>query len=76
MTSLEGSYETIYFCSGLVLEEYRRKGNIKKMALQAISEISKDHPVKALFSWSFTEEGDRAAEKIAELAQLPLYKRT
>jgi GNAT superfamily N-acetyltransferase len=69
-------YEAIYLCSGLVLEEYRRKGISKKLAMEAIESIRKDHPIRALFSWAFTEEGDRAASKIAELTELPLLKRT
>jgi GNAT superfamily N-acetyltransferase len=68
-------YEAIYLCSGLVLEEYRRKGITKKLALEAIAAIRKDHPIRALFSWAFTKEGDRVAEKIAELTGLPLYKK-
>jgi hypothetical protein len=75
LTPLDVPYETVYLCSGLVLEEYRRKGITKRLALKAIEDIRKDHPIKALFSWAFTEEGDRAAERIAELVDLPLKKR-
>jgi len=45
----------------MVLEEYRRKGITKQLALEAIEEIRKDHPLKVLFVWSFTEEGNLAA---------------
>jgi hypothetical protein len=76
LTPLDTAYEAIYLCSGLVLEEYRRKGITKKLALQAIEAIRKDHPIKTLFSWAFSTEGDRAAERIAELVELPLFKRT
>ena len=75
LTPLDTSYEAIYLCSGLVLEEYRRKGITKQLALQAIEAIRKDHPVKVLFSWAFSIEGDLAAERIAELAGLHLLKR-
>lgn len=68
-------YDSIYLCSALVLEEYRRKGIIRQMALKAIEEIQKDHPVKSLFIWAFTKEGEMAAEKIAQLTSLPLYRR-
>lgn len=74
-TPLGASYEAIYLCSALVLEEYRRKGITKRLALTAIEEIRKKHPLKAAFVWAFSPEGDRAAEVIAELAGLPLYKR-
>jgi len=73
--SLDVSYEAIYLCSALVLDEYRRKGITKQLALDAIEHIRKDHPLKAAFVWAFSPEGDLAAETIARLAKLPLYKR-
>ena len=75
MTPVGASYDAIYLCSALVLEEFRRKGIAKQLALKAIEDIRKDHPVKALFVWSFTKEGDIAAESIARFTSLPLYKR-
>ena len=74
-TSLDIKYEALYLCSALVLEEYRRKGIAKRLTLQAIENIRKDHPLKALFVWSFTKEGDLGAETTAHLTSLPLYKR-
>lgn len=68
-------YEAIYLCSALVLEEYRRKGITKQLALKAIESISSDHPIKALFVWPFSHEGNLASEAIARLAKLPLYHR-
>lgn len=76
MTGPGDKYEALYLCSALVLEEYRRKGIIKRLALTAIEDIRRDHPLKALFVWSFTKEGDLAAEALAGLTGLPLYKRT
>jgi ribosomal protein S18 acetylase RimI-like enzyme len=76
MTPIGASYDAIYLCSALVLEEFRRKGTAKELTLKAINDIRKDHPVKALFVWSFTKEGDLAANTIASLTSLPLYKRT
>ena len=76
LTPLDAKYETIYLCSGLVLEVYQRKGIIKDLAIKAIEDIRKDHPVQCLFNWAFTEGGDRAAEALARLTGLPLYKRT
>jgi len=43
--------------------------------LSAIDNIRRDHPLKALFVWAFTGEGDLVSEKIAEITALPLYKR-
>ena len=68
-------YDALYLCSALVLEEYRRKGIVKNMVLRSIDEIRKDYPLKALFVWPFTKEGDLAAGAIAKLAGLPLFKR-
>jgi GNAT superfamily N-acetyltransferase len=75
LTPLDTTYESIYLCSALVLEEYRRKGITKQLALNAIENIRKTHPLKAAFVWAFSPEGDLAAEAIARLAGLPLYKR-
>jgi ribosomal protein S18 acetylase RimI-like enzyme len=69
------TYEALYLCSALVLEEYRRKGIVKKLVLKAIEEIRRDHPLKALFVWPFSEEGEKAAQRIGELTSLPLYQR-
>ncbi len=68
-------YVALYLCSALVLEEYRRKGIARRLTLSAIEHIRKDHPLKALFVWAFSKEGDIAAESIAQLTSLPLYKR-
>lgn len=69
-------YEALYLCSALVLEEYRRKGIVRNLVMEAISEIRKSHPLQALFVWPFTREGELAAEAIARSASLPLYKRS
>ncbi len=75
LTPLNRKYEAIYLSSALVLEEYRRKGIIKDLALKAIAEVRKDHPIRFLCSWPFTEEGNMASDKISKLTSLPLLKR-
>lgn len=75
-TPLDNTYQALYLCSALVLEEYRRKGIAKRLAIKAINDIRINHPLKALFVWAFTKEGDLASEAIARLAGLPLLKRT
>jgi hypothetical protein len=75
MTRPGEKFEALYLCSALVLEEYRRKGIIKRLAFTAIDDIRRDHPLKALFVWSFTREGDLASEALAKLTGLPLHKR-
>ena len=75
LTPLNATYEALYLCSALVLEEYRRQGIAKQLALNAIEKIRNDHPLKSLFVWAFTEEGDQAADALARLVSLPLFKR-
>jgi len=69
------TYDAIYLCSALVLDEYRRKGITKNLALKAIQEMQQKHPFRAAFVWAFSPEGDKAAETIAQQAGLPLFKR-
>lgn len=75
LTPLDTTYEALYLCSAMVLEEYRRQGIAKNLTMNAIESMSKDHPLKALFVWAFTNEGDQSAEALAKLVGLPLYKR-
>jgi len=75
LTPLNAKYEAIYLCSALLLEEFRRKGIAQNLAIKAIESIRIDHPIEALFLWSFSKEGERLAEKLSRLIGLPLYKR-
>lgn len=75
LTPAGARYESIYLCSALVLEEFRRKGIAKQLAIRAINEIRSTHPINSMFVWPFTMEGNLAAEMIASLSNLPLYKR-
>jgi hypothetical protein len=68
-------YDALYLCSALVLDEYRRKGISQKLILEAVEKIRKDHPLKYIFAWPFSNEGDLGSEKIARLVSLPLFKR-
>jgi predicted GNAT family acetyltransferase len=75
LTPLNTTYEALYLCSAMVLEEFRRKGIAKKLTLHAVEEIRKDHPITALFVWTFSNEGLMGSEALAKLLSLPLYKR-
>ena len=75
LTSPDKTYEAIYLCSALVLEEYRRKGITKQLLTEAVGKIRKDHPIKTLFVWTFSKEGYLASETIAQLVSLPLHRR-
>jgi ribosomal protein S18 acetylase RimI-like enzyme len=72
LTPLDIKYDTIYLCSAMVLEEYRRKGLAKELTLNAINAIRKDHPIKSLFVWTFSKEGLDASKAIEKLTGLPL----
>jgi len=74
LTPLGVSYDAIYLCSALVLEEYRNKGIAKRLTLEAIEQIRKDHPIKFLFVWSFTTGGDIVSTKISLEVGLPIFK--
>ena len=75
LTPLNIKYEAIYLCSALLLEEFRGKGIAQGIAIKAIESIKINHPIKALFLWAFSKEGEKLAEKVAGLTGLPLYKR-
>jgi hypothetical protein len=75
LTPLNCKYEALYLCSALLLEEFRGKGIAQSIALKAIENIKMNHPIKALFFWSFSKEGEKLAEKISGLIGLPLYRR-
>lgn len=75
LTPLKAAYEALYLCAALVLEEYRQKGIAHRLTLKAVESIRKDHPLKCLFVWPFSEEGDRLAEFIARETSLPLYRK-
>jgi predicted GNAT family acetyltransferase len=75
LTPLNTKYEAIYLCSALLLEEFRGKGIAQRLGVKALENIKIDHPIKALFFWSFSKEGEKLAEKVSSLIGLPLYKR-
>jgi len=72
LTPLAIQYDTIYLCSAMVLEEYRRKGIAQQLTKDAIEEITKSHPITSLFVWPFTKEGSTLAEKISTSVGLQL----
>jgi len=74
-TPLGGKYDSLYLCSALVLPEYRGKGLAKRLTSDAIKSIRKTHPVKCLFYWAFSAEGEKLANSVARESHLPLYKR-
>ncbi len=69
------TYDCIYLCSATTLPEYRGKGETKKVCLNAINAICKDHPINTLFVWSFTKEGEMLAKSLAAESKLALRNR-
>lgn len=69
------NYEAVYLCSALVLEEYRNKGYATEVTVEAIRHIQKDHTIKSLFYWPFSEGGKKAAQAIAAQLQLPFLEK-
>lgn len=65
-------YDCIYLCSATTLPEMRGKGETKKLCLEAIKAIRKDHPVTSLMVWPFTSEGEKLAKAISAECKLPL----
>lgn len=74
LTPAGATYEAIYLCSALVLEEYRRMGISRKLTCNAINRIREHHPIQSLFVWPFSPEGEQCAEQIANEVSLPLSK--
>lgn len=68
-------YDSIYLCSAMVLEEYRRKGVAKKLTMDAVQRIRDDHPIKHLFVWAFSDAGTAAAQALSKITGLPLHNR-
>ena len=74
-TPLNAKYEALYLCSALVLPEFRNKGLATKVGFEAIHQIRADHPIKYLFTWSFSTEGAELAKKAAKMGGLKLLER-
>ena len=70
-----GAYDALYLCSALVLPEQRGKGLARRLTSGAIDAIRRDHPIGALFYWSFSGAGDALAASVAREFDLPLYGR-
>jgi len=70
-----GAYDTIYLCSASVLPEFRHKGLAKKVTLDAINSIRRDHAINTLFYWPFSEEGKALAKSVARELGLPLVEK-
>ena len=71
-TPLHTTYDALYLCSAMVLPEFQRKGIAKRLLMDALASIRKDHPINTLFAWTFSQEGQLLAQSLAQAVQLPL----
>ncbi|MEI6849816.1 MAG: hypothetical protein WCK29_02140 [archaeon] len=72
------NFDSIYLCSTVIIEEYRRKGLALKAFIKSIEKIISFSKNKKpnLFYWGFSEEGKRLSEKVAKETGLELkYRR-
>lgn len=74
-TPMGGPFQAVYLCSGLVLPEHQRKGLATRMTREALDRMRRDHPIEALFVWTFSDAGRASAQAIAKAAGLPLHER-
>ena len=74
-TPIGASYDAIYLCSALVLPEHRCKGLARSVTIEAVKSIQRDHPIRHLFYWPFSREGEHLAKSIAEELDIPLRER-
>lgn len=75
LTRVGDTYESVYLCSASVLPEFRRRGYAKEIALNAIMDIQKYHPIKSLYYWPFSDEGKVLARSLARALDLQLFER-
>jgi len=69
------TYQAIYLCSALVLPEARRRGLARRLVVDAIAAIRRDHPITDLYFWPFSKGGDALATVVANEVGLPLHRR-
>ena len=68
-------YDALYLCSAIVLPEYRGRGIAKRLTMEAVESIRMDHPITALFYWSFSAEGEKLAASVAAACGAQLFRR-
>ncbi|MCD6012515.1 MAG: GCN5-related N-acetyltransferase (GNAT)-like protein [Flavipsychrobacter sp.] len=74
-TKLGDTYDAIYLCSASVLPEFQHKGLAKQVALDAINNIQRSHPIRSLFYWPFSDAGKALAISLARTCNMQLFER-
>ena len=68
--------EAIYLCASVVKKEFRRRGLATSAFVKIINKIIYNIKTKPiLFYWGYSKEGERLAEKVANLTGLKLRAR-
>jgi GNAT superfamily N-acetyltransferase len=67
--------DALYLCSALVLPEFRGRGLALRAVCDAVQAIRKDHPLRTLYYWAFSEEGRRLAAAVGRETGLPVRGR-
>lgn len=68
-------FEAIYLCSALVLPEFRNKGYARELTLHAVAAIRRDHLIRYLYVWPFSEAGRALAKRLSAETGLALKVR-
>jgi ribosomal protein S18 acetylase RimI-like enzyme len=75
-TPLGEQYDAVYLCSALVLPEFRGSGLARTLTIEAVKSIQRDHPIRHLFYWAFSIEGEKLGSSVARELGLPLLLRS
>lgn len=75
MALTEKQYDALYLCSITLHPDYRKKGMALEQTLQAIEQLKTNWPIKSLFYWPLSKEGDQLAQKLAQIIGLPIHKK-
>ncbi len=76
MTPEPGPFDALYLCSAIVLPEFRQQRIATCLLLEAARSIMRDHPIRSLCVWTFTDEGKHLARSVSRTLGLPLLERT
>lgn len=74
MTESKNKFETVYLAAAFILPEYRRRGCVQRMFIEAIRSIPLA-PNPQLFYWPFTVEGRKLANGIGRHLEMEIKER-
>ncbi len=74
-TPIGESYDALYLLSAFTVPNHRAKGFAKELFAEAIEGVREIYPIRTLFYWPFSAEGERLINQVATAAHLPLRAR-